>query len=162
MKKTVLKCMTLVFTMFSAIFAFLPWFNINVLSEELHSFITIPRLLADATGILAGYAGKNYAVVIIILGGVLEYLCILSAGLSLVGIWKNCFREVKSRLIFSAQIIMISLDVLALVAIFGVNYLVQTVISMDTVMMPTICFAVSVVFTIASLVSNIMYNRELK
>ena len=162
MKKTVLKYTTLIFTMLSAIFVFLPWFNIKIFDEELHSFITIPNLLANASGILMGYAGKTSAVSIIILGGVLEYLCIISGGLALCGIWKNCFREKKTKMIFTSQIITISLIIIASIAMLGSNYLIQTALNIEGIIAPTVCFIISIVFTVASFVSQLFYNKELK
>jgi len=163
MKKNVLKYFTLVITLVAASLVFFHWFTVSIpgLEPEGHSFVTIPDLLEDAAGMVSGYAGKSTAVMIILLGGILEYMCVLSAGLSVCGIWKNCIRGRKSRFIFSGQVIALCLHFLAALVMVGANVLVNSIIGISNLIMPTIWYILSVVFSVGALICLRFLNKEL-
>ncbi len=163
MKKTILKYLTLITTLASAILMFFKWFTISIpgLDAETHSFFTIPDLLADAAGVLSTYAGKSSAVMIILLGGILEYMCVLSAGLSVCGIWKNCIKEKKSRFIFSGQIISLCLHFLAALVMIGTNIIFNSIIGISNLIYPTIWYILSFASPVCSLLCLRFFNIAL-
>lgn len=163
MKKTVLKYLTLIIAAASASLVFFNWFTISIpgLEPEGHSFVTVPSLLEDAAGMVSGYAGKSSAVMIILLGGILEYMCVLSAGLTVCGIWKNCILERKSRFIFSGQVIALCLHFLAALVMVGANILVNSIIGISNLILPTMWYILSVVLSVVTLVSLRFLNKEL-
>lgn len=163
MKKTILKYLTLITTLASAILMFFKWFTISIpgLEAETHSFFTIPKLITDASGVLSTYAGKSSTVMIILLGGILEYMCVLSAGLSVCGIWKNCIREKKSRFIFSGQIISLCLHFLAALVMLGANTIFNSILGISNLIYPTIWYALSFASPICSLLCLRFFNIAL-
>ena len=78
MKKTILKIITIIFSMASAVFMFFKWFSISVADiSEAHSLVTLPNLVQDGIGFITRIGGKTVAVICLIMCAILEYLCIL-------------------------------------------------------------------------------------
>lgn len=178
----ILKCVTIVTTLLSAVFLFFNWFTLSipVLESFLESssfsvsFFTLPALLEEnALGLITRLGGKSTAILTLLLCGVLKYMCILSAGLGLYGIWKICIRGKRTRFIFSSQVIALALQVLSFLLILIINIFMSKYAGSIAESMnleadllqfdftPTLWLCISTLSAVGSLVSSSYYTKEL-
>ena len=173
---------TLVATVLSAIFIFPSWFELSVPmldsfleNESLYiSFFSLPDFLSEH-GLLThitNIGGKTSALIVLLLSGILKYLCVLSAGLGLYGVWKSCIKKRPTRFILSSQIIALVLHFICLVIIISfkvILYIYSSNISdlsglspelFDVSFIPTIWFYLSLVCSVGSLIFSIKYKKE--
>ena len=129
-----LKYFTVATTVLSALFLYFNWFTLSVPMMESFlesasfsvSFVTLPALIEEnALGLITRMGGKSTAITALLLCGILKYLCVLSTGLGLWGIWKMCVKEKRSRLIFASQLIALALQLLSFLLIILINVFIS-------------------------------------
>ena len=181
-KSAVYKYITLVATLLSAIFIFFDWFRLSVpiLDAFLESgtiqisYMTLPALIEDsALGLITRMGGKTTAATTLILCAVLKYLCILSAGLGICGMWKMCIKGRISKMVFVSQIIAIALQAVAFIIIIIINVFIsmyapgiaQTMnVSQELIdfnFIPTLWVMIATVSAVVSLIFSQKYIGEL-
>lgn len=172
---------TLVATVLSVIFLFPSWFSLSVPmldsfleSDSLYiSFFTLPGFLEEH-GLLThitNIGGKSAALTVLIASGILKYLCVLSAGLALYGLWKSCIKKKPTRFLISSQIIalvlhsvciLIIISFAIIINIFAGNLSQTTGFSeklLDVSFIPTVWFYLSFASCVLSLIFAIKYKK---
>jgi len=181
-KDLIIRYATLVATLASAVFIFFNWFTVSLpalntflTSGEMHlSFVSLPGFIQEnAVGLITRMGGKSTAVTLLLLCGVLKYVCIVSAIFGLYGIWKVCIQRRKSRFIFSAQIIAIAIEAFALLLIVIINIVLSNYAGVfanamrvqesliDISFLPTVWMLLSIASSVGSLLLSNMYNKIL-
>lgn len=173
---------TLVTTLLSAIFIFPSWFSLSVPmldsfleSDSLQiSFFTLPTFLEEH-GLLThitNIGGKSAALIILLLSGVFKYLCVLSSGLALYGIWKSCIKKRPTRFLISSQVIAWVLHSICLLIIIGFAIVLAVFAGsiseatgfseklLDVRFIPTVWFYLSLASSVLSLIFAIKYKKE--
>jgi len=131
---SVYKYITIVATLTSAVFIFFDWFRLSIpiLDTFLESgtiqisYMTLPSLVEkNALGLIVRMGGKTTAATTLILCALLKYLCVLSAGIGICGVWKMCIKERISKMVFVSQIIAIALQFVAFIVIIIINVFIS-------------------------------------
>lgn len=161
MKKTILKIITIIFSLASAVFMFFKWFSISVADiSEAHSLVTLPNLVQDGTGFITRIGGKTVAGISLILCAVLEYLCILSAGLSAYGSIRLALGSNRTRMIFSSQVIAIILQIIVGLIMVAAN-IISSKIAVGLVnLMPTIWYGISALCSVTACITSMYYSKK--
>lgn len=173
---------TIAATVLSAIFLFPSWFSLSVpmLDSFLEagsvqiSFFNLPSFLEENALLthITNMAGKSAALSVLIFSAILKYLCVLSAGLALYGVWKSCIKKRPSRFILSSQIIALSLSFISILIVVSfmviMNYYAESISEvsgistrfLDISFMPTVWFYLSLASSVCSLIFSGKYRRE--
>lgn len=178
-----LKYATIITTLLSAVFLFFNWFTLSipVLESFLESssfsvsFFSLPSLIEEnALGLITRLGGKNTSIMALLLCGVLKYMCVLSAGLGLCGIYKLCRHGKISRFIFSSQVVALAMQVLSFLVILIINIfmaryagLIADAMNVQEGLLkfhftPTLWLWLSTISAIGSLVLSNYYSKELE
>ena len=159
-KYSVVKYSVLVSSLVFALLMFFKWFSISYLSNsETHSFLTIPSLINSTVDTFKSYAGKSATFALLLLSGGLEYLCILSGALGLWGVIRILMSERRSRLLLAAQIIAVSLFVIAIIAIVVVDVISASMLGDIVTIYPTVWFIIAFVSLAVSIATGIIFNK---
>ena len=85
MKNKKYKYLTAISSFAVSVFMLFDWFIIKAMgTQEAHSFITIPSMLTSGADFLKQIGGKTAAIFILIMAGLVEFMCITA---SVMGIW---------------------------------------------------------------------------
>ncbi len=161
MKANIHKYICLVSTLIVAILMFTKWFTVDLaVSVENHSFLTIPNLINAAVDFLKDLGGATVAFTILLLAGILEYLCILASALGIWGFIRTFMKKSKSRLIFVSQCTALCLVVIATIVIIMVDIVSASALGGVISIYPTVWFVLTAVFLAASLVSGAYYAKD--
>lgn len=172
---------TLVTTLLSAIFIFPGWFSLSVPllesfleSDSLYiSFFRLPEFIIDH-GILThitNIGGKSVSLAVLILCAVLKYMCVLSSGLAIYGVWKSCIKKRPTRFLISSQIIALVLHCLCIMIVLGfaiaMNVFSGSISAatgfseklLNVSFIPTVWFYLSLISCVLSLIFAIKYKK---
>jgi len=159
---TVYKYINIVSSFLLAILMLIPWFTISAMGTvESHSFMTIPALLNEGAEFLTQIGGKTLAITVLLLAGVLEYMCIVVAALGIWGGVRFMFYDRKSRLVSASQIVAASLMFIGIVAIVMIDYISATMLGGIVKVIPTFGFLAGIIFLAASIIGGVMYSKKL-
>ncbi len=173
---------TLVATILSVIFLFPSWFSLSVPmldsfleTDSLYiSFFTLPDFLVEH-GLLTqitNIGGKSVALAFLVTSGIFKYLCVLSAGLAIYGLWKSCVKKKPTRFLISSQIIALVLHTICLIIIISFTVAMSIFAGnisdaigfseklLDISFIPTIWFYLSFASCILSLFLAIKYKKQ--
>jgi len=180
---SVYKYITIVATILSAVFIFFDWFRLSVpiLDTFLESgtiqisYMTLPALVEDnALALIVRMGGKATAATTLILCAVLKYLCVLSAGIGICGIWKVCIKGRISKMVFVSQIIALALQLVAFIVIIIINVFISMYAPgiaqsmnvspelIDFNFIPTLWVIIATLSAIVSLIFSQKYIGELE
>ncbi len=162
MKNKVYKHICAVSTVVMAALMFTNWFTIDLMvGVERHSFLTIPDLINAAVDFLSDIAGNTATFVVLLLAGILEYLCLIAAALGIWGVIRTYMKNRKSRLVFVSQCTALCLSIIGIIAIIIIDIVSSSALGGIISIYPTIWFLLAIVFLILSLVSGYMYSKVL-
>lgn len=163
MNRTFYKYTLIISVLLMSVLVFFNWFVIEaggVIDEETHSFMTIPTLVNHGAETLSKLSTVGVAVTLMILCGILKYLCILSSALGIWGVILTFMKDKRSRLINASQMISTMLIVIALVVILAVNILSRIVVGGTVYMGPTLWFVIFALSLILSYICGYMISRQ--
>ena len=162
MKANIYKYVCLASTIIAAFLMFTKWFTIDLfIGVETHSFLTIPDLINAGVDFLKDVGGAPVAFTILLMAGILEYLCIFASAMGIWGFVRSLMKKKKSRLIFVSQCTALSLIVIAIIVIVIVDIVSSSVLGGVISIYPTVWFVLTTVFLAVSLVSGIFYAKGL-
>ncbi len=165
----------------SAVFLFFNWITLDIpiLGSFLESssfsisFFTLPKLIEEnVLGLITRLAGKPIAITVILLCGMLKYLCVLSLGFSVWGTWEMYMKKGKTRFVFSSLVISLALAVLSFLVIIVVNILIYiyspaisemigfTDSAFKLRFVPTVWLILSFLLSLASSVFLYLFSKE--
>lgn len=134
-----------------SVFMLFDWFTIEAMgTKETHSFITIPRMLTSGADFLTQIGGKLVAIVILILGGLVEFMCIAAAAMGIWGSVRCIIKPYKSRLITMSQIVAVAFTSVALISVLLINVISISNLGGIISVKPTLWLALDVIFLILS------------
>jgi len=155
------KYLTAVSSFLVSVFMLFDWFVIEAMgTKESHSFITIPKMLTSGADFLTQIGGKLVAIVILILGGLVEFMCISASAMGIWGGVRCIIKPYKSRLIIMSQIVAVAFTSVALVAVLLINVVSVSNLGGIISVKPTIWLALDVVFLVFSFVFSSKYPTE--
>lgn len=161
MKNNIYKYANLVSTTLVSVLILMKWFTISAMGTvETHSFMTIPAMLNEGADFLTQIGGKSVAITVLILAGILEYMCIVSSALGFWGVWRTYRYNKRSRLVLTSQIVGLSLTVIALITVFIINVVSGSMLGDIISVVPTAWLIIAVVCQVVSIVSGVLYWRE--
>ena len=144
-----------------SVFMLFNWFVIEAMgTRETHSFITIPRMLTSGADFLTQIGGKHVAIAILLLGGLVEFMCIAAAAMGIWGCVRCIIKPYKSRLITMSQIVAVAFTSVALMAVLLINVVSVSNLGGIISVKPTIWLALDVVFLVLSFVFSSKYPAE--
>lgn len=163
MKNTVYKHICTITTLITSVLMFTKWFTIDLaVGVEKHSFLTIPNLINAAVDFLSDIAGNTATFVILLLAGILEYLCIIAAALGIWGVIRTYMKNRKSRLIFVSQCTASCLMVIGLIAIVIIDIVSSSALGGIISIYPTLWYVFALVSLVVSMISGYIYQRKSK
>ena len=179
-KELIFRILTAVATLASAVLIFFNWFTISLPAlntflksgEMSLSFMNLPAFMQEnAIGLITRMGGKSTSATLLILCGILKYVCMVSAILAVYGIWKICIRKRKSRFIFSSQVIAIAMEGFSLLLIIVINIVISNYAGVfasamkvqesliDVSFLPTLWMVLATACSVTSLVCSNIYNK---
>ena len=163
MKQNIFRWLTFLTTLSCAVFIFFDWFKMSIIIEESFSFMTIPSLLEDAMRLIIKTQGKTFGFLIILLVGILKYMCILSSGLGIYGIWKCVIKKQRSSSLFISQVIALGLGILAIIIIFAGNAIISGYVDASSIniLEATLWLWICVISSFLSLIFQTLYSKNL-
>ena len=161
MKNKKYKYLTGVSSFLVSVFMLFDWFVIKAMgTQETHSFITIPRMLTSGADFLTQIGGKLVAIIILILGGLVEFMCICAAAMGIWGAVRCFIKPYKSRLITMSQIVAVAFTSVALISVLLINVISVSNLGGIISVKPTIWLALDVVFLILSFYFSSKYPTQ--
>ena len=161
MKNNKYKYLTALSSFAVSVFMVFDWFTIAAMgTNEAHSFITIPKMLASGADFLTQLGGKTVAIVILIAGGMVEFMCLASAAMGIWGGVRCLIKPYKSRLVVMSQIVAVAFTSVALIAVLLINIVSVSSLGGIISVKPTIWLALDVVFLICSLIFSSKYPSQ--
>jgi len=161
MKKNTYRYICLVSTLIISVLILMKWFTISAVGTvETHSFMTIPAMLCAGAGFLTQIGGKSVAVTVLILSGILEYMCIVASSLGIWGAWRSFKNNNISTLVFASQIISGSLALIAVITICIINFVSQAMLGDIISVVPTLWLIIAIIFIVASVITSLMYSKN--
>ncbi len=161
MKNTVYKHICTVSTLIMSVLMFTKWFTIDLMvGVEKHSFLTIPDLINAAVDFLSGVAGNTAAFIILLMAGILEYLCLIAAALGIWGVIRTYMKNRKSRLVFVSQCTASCLAIIGIIAIIIIDIVSSSALGGIISIYPTLWFVFAFVSLVLSLASGYMYSKN--
>jgi hypothetical protein len=137
--------------------------------------MSLPGFMEEnAIGLITRMGGKNTSVTLLILCGILKYICLLSAIFGVCGLWKVCITRRKSRFIFSAQVIAIAIEGFAFLLIIIINIVISNYAGVfadamkvqesliDISFLPTLWLALATLCSVGALIISNIYNKMIE
>ncbi len=163
MNRAAYKYITVISVLLMSVFIFFNWFVIEaggVIEDEAHSFMTVTTLVNNGADTLSKLSNNAVAITLLLLCGVLKYLCILSSALGIWGIILSIMKDRKSRLINSVQVISTILVLTALVLMLFVNIVSKSVVGGTVSAAPTVWFLIFTLSLVLSYISGYFFSKE--
>lgn len=161
MKNKKYKYLTAISSFAVSVFMLFDWFIIKAMgTSEAHSFITIPSMLTSGADFLKQLGGKATAIFILIMAGLVEFMCITASVMGIWGAVRCLIKPYKSRLITMSQLVAVTFTSISIMALLIINVISFSSLGGIISVKPTLWLALDVVFLILSFVFSSKYPSE--
>ncbi len=161
MKNKKYKYLTAISSFAVSVFMLFDWFIIKAMGTDVaHSFITIPSRLTSGADFLKQIGGKTAAIFILIMAGLVEFMCITAAVMGIWGGIRCLIKPYKSKLITMSQLVAVTFTSIAIMAVLIINVISFSSLGGVISVKPTLWLALDVVFLILSYVFSSKYPSE--